>query len=640
MTFTRRDKFTELSRTVATLFRRPVTLRLVRRRRFRSAIRGIVLLTLSLAPVCLIPACGDGGTTSPSTPPVSPAPPPTVSPAPPPTASPVESLEVTGPDWIHVLPEPDPIPIAALTSIGDTVQLDVTAHRADDTRQPVDGALVTWESSDPAVATVSEGAVTAVAGGNTRITATWAGQSVTVIVSVQISLRTAGTARVVYAAPSDRPFRPEFSSAVGHAVVEVQSWFRQQLGGLTFGIYDATPQWCQMSRDSDYYSHGNAWEKIVEDVQHCAPVQSHTTQFSWIIYADVQERCDEPWELGRGHIGLTIVPRHDLLGLTYARASGCPPEQWDGSHGRWFGGLVHEFAHTLGVPHPPGCNEGLPVCDEAALMQRGYATYPDTYLRYDDKETLMRSVFVGGERSPRHPRFEGAGRPRIAGVVRGPNHLPLEGIRVSFVPTALRTRPDDDLWNWGESDSDGMFEVGAPDEASGSVALSVHAGDSANCGWLGYWAAEGLTSRHDQATRLEIGHDDALGVEVELPLTPDGLCDGATTISGVVVGPEGQPVKDLWLWAYNQFVLTGRNGTFELQVPRPWAGRPVQTLDIYLSDCFLGHYGPGGFAEERLEATFIELGAIDVADIEIRLPAAPHELCRRNTGQKRAAPFL
>ena len=45
---------------------------------------------------------------------------------------------------------------APLTSISETVQLSVTGV-SDDGARPVDNALIEWQSSDPAVATVSGG---------------------------------------------------------------------------------------------------------------------------------------------------------------------------------------------------------------------------------------------------------------------------------------------------------------------------------------------------------------------------------------------------------------------------------------------------------------------------------------------------
>ena len=80
-------------------------------------------------------------------------------------------------------------------------------------------------------------------------------------VSVRISTRSTGTVRVIYAAPSDLEFRADASEAIAHAIVDLQSWYRRELGGLTFSLYEATPEECRMSEPADYYGTGNAWPK-------------------------------------------------------------------------------------------------------------------------------------------------------------------------------------------------------------------------------------------------------------------------------------------------------------------------------------------------------------------------------------------
>ena len=194
-----------------------------------------------------------------------------------------------------------------------------------------------------------------------------------------------------------------------------------------------------MSGDSDYYSRGNAWEKVMEGVQHCAPV-AWESDFVWVLYVDVDEACDEPHELGAGAGGIAMMPRWDLEGLLSQGEEEyyyCDVGPFRDPLGRWFGGLAHELAHAVGVPHPPGCEAELPTCDSPALMWVGYPNYPDTYLRFDEKEILIRSPFI----TPTDGPYATEGSLGVHGVILDPNGMPVEGIRLSLVA--------DTFWNWG-----------------------------------------------------------------------------------------------------------------------------------------------------------------------------------------------
>ena len=223
--------------------------------------------------------------------------------------------------------------------------------------------------------------------------------------SVRISSpREAGRfVRVLYLAPADRDFRADFESSIATAVTSVHRWYREQLDGSTFAVYRPMAERCRLPEDSDYYSHGNVWEKVLRDVQSCAPVRGasggdiNAAQVVWVLYVDATERlnCDEPQELGRGGLGLTMLPREDLELMVQPGTL----EYCDGTFYRSvqsvYGGLAHELGHVFGLPHPPGCEEGSPSCDTQALMWDGYDSYPNTYLRDDEKAVLLELPFIG-----------------------------------------------------------------------------------------------------------------------------------------------------------------------------------------------------------------------------------------------------
>ena len=320
-------------------------------------------------------ACGDDGPKTPTAPTV------------------VEPPSATEPTITSVSVMGDTV----LMGVGETVRLSLVATLSDGSTRDIDPTLAEWRSSDPAVATVaSDGVVTAIRAGQATISATYEQQEAELEMSVRISSHSQGSVRVMYVAPADREFRADYSDGISTAIVDVQSWYRQQLDRLTFAIDNVRPEQCRLPRDQDYYSRGDAWEKVLRDVQSCAPVRGYTTQFSWVLYVDVYEDCGEPHELGAGEPGLTMVARWDLEGLANpGDYYYCDEGPYDGRLGRWFGGLAHELGHTFGLPHPPGCEEGQPTCDHAALMWDGYTSYPNTYLRDDEKAVLRRSPFFG-----------------------------------------------------------------------------------------------------------------------------------------------------------------------------------------------------------------------------------------------------
>ncbi len=436
-----------------------------------------------------------------------------------------------------------------LTSIGETMQLSVTAKMSDGSSRVVESGLVEWQSSDPWVASVSEGIVTAAGGGNAVITATYEGRRVEAPVSVRISTRSTGTVRVIYAAPSDLEFRADASEAIAHAIVDLQSWYRRELGGLTFSLYEATPEECRMSQPADYYGTGHAWDKVVAAVQHCAPVQFDSPDFVWVIYPDVEESCEEASELGRGASGLTILHRGDLEGVTNPKPTFyCDIGPFDYPLERWIGGLGHELGHALRLPHPPGCYQWDPVttCDDMeafSLMHIGYVSYPNTYLLPDDKEVLIRSPFIG--REPVHGRdsVDAPGVSTLQGVALGLDDEPVEGLRVSLVAESF--------WNWGETGRDGIFEIRLPEGSTGPSILSIHAGGAGDCGWLGYHGPDGITNLRTQATRVEIVDGNVTGIEIRLPVNADDLCPGQRKVSGIVLGPDGRPVEGISLGEFN-----------------------------------------------------------------------------------------
>ena len=328
--------------------------------------------------------------------------------------------------------------------------------------------------------------------------------------------------RVLYAVPSDGEFRTETQYAIRQAVAHVRWWYQQQLGGATFSLSYPTVETCHMSQPEAFYATGDAWEKIVEGVQHCAPVRGWTasgsydapesTTTNWVIYPDVEEDCDDPdHELGRGGPGLTILGSTDVEGVTEPGEYRYCDEVWEGSLGRWIGGLAHELGHALELAHPPGCDEELPTCDHQALMANGFESYPGTYLRDDEKAILGRSPFIMHHSPLPEPALI-PGFSRIRGTLVGPGGEPLEGVG---------------LWAWQNDANDSGFAVTGPDGTfviwvpDGSFSLSVYAAPEGSC--AGWYNGEGITTSYSETVLVSVESEDVSGITIRLPALPENL---------------------------------------------------------------------------------------------------------------------
>ena len=202
--------------------------------------------------------------------------------------------------------------------------------------------------------------------------------------------------RVIYATPLDVEVNPVYMEALPTVYAHIQDWFAGKLEGLTFEVQAPIPQHCTLPQRGDYYAgHKDGYTRVIEDIQHCAPVSWGSPFFVWAIYVDTPFVCDVG-ALGAGGGGTTIMHGDDLEGLS--NPNGHTQCGFPRTHMGYVGGTAHELGHAFGLPHPPGCDEGLDTCDQEAMMQWGYTVYPNTYLRDDDIANLKVSPFFWVQR--------------------------------------------------------------------------------------------------------------------------------------------------------------------------------------------------------------------------------------------------
>lgn len=108
--------------------------------------------------------------------------------------------------------------------------------------------------------------------------------------------------RVIYAIPSDRAYDARYDQAIGEAVLGVQSWFGERLDGITFATTGLLPQVCELAEPGAEFTGDDGFHRVIDSIQHCAPVAGFSEWYTWVIYVDVDYPCENraSFKLGAG----------------------------------------------------------------------------------------------------------------------------------------------------------------------------------------------------------------------------------------------------------------------------------------------------------------------------------------------------
>lgn len=211
-----------------------------------------------------------------------------------------------------------------------------------------------------------------------------------VVVSLLLFTQTVSAEiRAIYLVPSDKAVSNTYINGIENAMEELQ-WFYYNEINQTHHFELDTPvvEVVQSNQNAQWFA-DDMWSRAINAVS----AQFNHPDTVWIIYVDADLSCSSSTGIG-GTSGIAVMDANDLRGLSgQATLPSCNGTDTTRTLGGWIGGSGHEVGHAVGLPHPPGCDNGDSSCDSDALMWLGYLNYPNTYLTAAQKQFLRTSSY-------------------------------------------------------------------------------------------------------------------------------------------------------------------------------------------------------------------------------------------------------
>ncbi|MFI5890147.1 RICIN domain-containing protein [Actinoplanes sp. NPDC051513] len=182
------------------------------------------------------------------------------------------------------------------------------------------------------------------------------------------------TVRVFWLRPSDVPFDQRYPDGIAAVLAEAQRYYRQELG-RTFALNNPVVEVVTGDQVRSWYENTpNCGEKYWWTV--CNMQTELRRKFGlgapdsrWINVGEISAEGDGAG--GGGGNGWVILSGHDADG-----AAGI-----NGAMNRWYGGMVHELGHALGLPDSSS-TDGTP-------MSASFYNYPNTHFSTAQKSQIL-----------------------------------------------------------------------------------------------------------------------------------------------------------------------------------------------------------------------------------------------------------
>jgi hypothetical protein len=187
-----------------------------------------------------------------------------------------------------------------------------------------------------------------------------------------------GTVRVHLLVPSDVAHDQRYVDGITRVMVEAQRYYKQELG-KTFRLNNPVVEVITGERVRSWYENTpngssrywwtvfNMQQELLRRLGLSAPDRR------WLNVGEI--RAEGPGAGGGGGNGWVILSGHDADG-----AAGV-----NGPMNRWYGGMVHELGHALGLPDST-YTDGTP-------MSASFYNYPGTHFNQSQKTAILNGPY-------------------------------------------------------------------------------------------------------------------------------------------------------------------------------------------------------------------------------------------------------
>jgi hypothetical protein len=190
----------------------------------------------------------------------------------------------------------------------------------------------------------------------------------------------AGTVRVFWLRPTDKPFDQRYPDGIGNVMREAQRYYQQELG-KTFTLNDPVVEVVDGEHEQNWYVTNNCsgsdhyWCVVFNMQQELIRrLGLNNPDSRWLNVGLVS--AEEPNKSGGGaSVGWLLLSGHDADG-----GAGI-----NGPMNRWYGGMVHELGHGFGLPDSTS-TDGTP-------MSASFYDYPNTHFSEAQKSAILNGPY-------------------------------------------------------------------------------------------------------------------------------------------------------------------------------------------------------------------------------------------------------